>query len=122
MLNRVFLLLTIPILVYLGFSTGKKALDAYSLNQQANEIRRQIDALKARYTDLQNQVQYFQSEEYVEKAAREQFGLVKPGDVAVVVVAPKPVPSLKDEKAASHSPQSPPNWQLWWGFLLGTYP
>ncbi len=98
-LLQVVVLLTLPLVAYLGFSAAKKGLEAYSLWRQADALRGEIEQLKARNAELRQQIEYLRSDTYVEKVAREELDMVKPGDVPIVVVYPTP--------SASPAPATP---------------
>ncbi len=122
LVNKVFIVLAIPLLVYLCFSTAKKALEVYQLNQQAASIRQDIAQLKDRNAELRRQMDYVQSPEFVEKVAREQLNLVKPDDIALVLVSPqvKAAPAAPPPAARPSPPQeAPSNWKRWWNLFFG---
>jgi len=122
LVNRVFVVLAIPLLIYLSFSTARKAMEVYQLNQQAASIRQDITQLKERNAELRRQEEYLQSPDYVEKMAREQLNLVRPGDIPLVLVSPsvKETPKQPAPAAPQSRPQqSLPNWQQWWNFFFG---
>lgn len=50
------------------------------------ETRSQIDYYKSLNSALAEQVEALQSDEYIEKAAREKLGLVRPGEVQYMVI------------------------------------
>jgi len=56
---------------------------------------------------------YLRTDEYVEFMARRVFGLVKPGEVLVIVDAPK-------AQSTSSSPQDFPLGATWWQRLFGS--
>jgi len=124
LVNRVFILLAIPLLAYLSFATVRKAMEVYQLNQQASQIRQEITQLKDRNAELRRQAEYLQSPEYVEKAAREQLGLVRPGDIPLVLVYPSGKEPPAEPAAAPPPSRSspPPNWQRWWSFFFSDMP
>ena len=69
-------------------------MQGYELRQEAQALEQRIDALKRQNRDLTQDLDYYRSDQYIEKVAREELGLVKPGDVAVVMAAPRgPNPS-----------------------------
>ena len=121
LVNRVFLIVAIPLLAYLTFATARKALEVYQLNQQASQIRSEIAVLKDRNTELRRQIEYLQSPDYVERAAREQLNLVQPGDIPLVLVYPsgKEPPAEPSRASTPTQPFSPANWQRWWSFFFG---
>lgn len=121
LVNRIFVILAIPLLIYLTFSTARKAMEVYQLNQQASRIRQDVALLKDRNAELRRQVEYLQSPEYVERVAREQLGLVMPGDIPLVLVSPSvnEVPPEPAPSVPKAPPKSLPNWERWWQFLFG---
>ncbi|MDP2663041.1 MAG: septum formation initiator family protein [Dehalococcoidia bacterium] len=122
LVNRVFVVLAIPLLAYLSFSTAKKAMEVYQLNQQAASIRQDIAQLKDRNAELRRQMEYVQSPGYVEKVAREQLNLVKPDDIPLVLVSPlvKVASSAPSPSPQPARPQDiPPNWKRWWNLFFG---
>lgn len=117
-------MLAIPLLAYLSFTTARKALEVYQLNQQASVIRQEVAQLRDRNAELRRQMEYLQSPEYVERAAREQLNLVRPGDIPLVVVSPAgKEPSAEAASAPSQAwPETIPNWQRWWNYFFGEGP
>lgn len=61
------------------------------------EMQSQIDHYRSLNTQLEEQVAALQSDEYIEKAAREKLGLVRPGEVQYMVIG-------YDAKTAKPSP------------------
>jgi cell division protein FtsB len=80
----------------------------------------QLLALRAENEHLEAQVAVLETDEEVERLAREQFGLVRPGEIAYVVVSPAgeemattgAEPTLED-------PGEQPWWRDVWNFLTG---
>jgi cell division protein FtsB len=80
----------------------------------------QLLALRAENEHLEAQVAVLETDDEVERLAREQFGLVRPGETAYVVVSPageettttRAEPTLED-------PGEQPWWRDVWNFLTG---
>lgn len=64
------------------------ARQAYLQRQRIVAEERRLAALQAENGRLSERLQRLNDPEYVEKLAREQLGLVKPGEVSYVVVPP----------------------------------
>jgi len=111
-LNRFLLLLIVPLLLYFFFATISKGLETYQLRQEEQRLQKEILGLQARYQELQAQKEYFNSDVYIEKIAREQLNLIKPGETAIIVVAPTPVPQ-EQEVAEPAAAEEKPLWQEW---------
>lgn len=98
---------------------GERAVQNHGMQQEAKAAERRVEQLKKENQRLNQELQYYQSDQYIEKMAREELGLVRPGDVAVAIVGtpnagpsellPTPTPSATPEP----SNRDKPNWQRW---------
>ncbi|HBG09148.1 MAG: FtsB family cell division protein [Limnochordia bacterium] len=73
------LLLVLILWVALGF--GKNAWENHKLRREIEGLQRRIAVLEMRREDLEREIAECLSPENVEKIAREQLGLVKPGEI-----------------------------------------
>ena len=80
--------LVIPLLLYALVATGQKALDNYRLNQETEALRAEVVGLRAENLQLQQDIERARTDTAIETIAREQLGLVKPGDHPVVLIGP----------------------------------
>jgi cell division protein DivIC len=74
--------LLLGLFVYAGVQT---AAQHYRLSEQRREVQREIVELQGQLAELEGLREYLASDEYVEAVARSRFGLVRPGETAVVV-------------------------------------
>ena len=83
--RRWFKLALRSVLGFLGFLLVASFLhtgwDLWCLKQEEARVTRAVQVLKAQNQELREQMQRMQEDEYIERAAREQLGLVKPGEV-----------------------------------------
>lgn len=80
--------------------------------------REQRDALVAANLELERQIAALETDGEVERLAREQFGLVMPGETAFVAVpVPDPTPSVASMPPALDDPT--PWWRTLWDFITG---
>jgi cell division protein FtsL len=86
--------------------------DAYRLRREEAELTRQLEELHRQNTRLREEIRLLHTPEYIERLAREQLGLVKPGELAVIVVQPAPVP------APTATPKSRAPANSWWSRWL----
>lgn len=100
-------ILLLGLFVYAGIQT---AAQSYRLRQHEREMFTRVQVLRQERAELQGLLTYLKSDEYVEAFARQQFGLVKPGEILVQVDAPTPPPV-----------QRRPG-EKWWEALFGTAP
>ncbi len=88
------------------YSAAQTATQTYRLHAERRVLVHQVDELRRQEAELRGLREYLASDEYLEGVARTQFGLVRPGEVAVVVDGPvRPLP----ERVAG---------QRWWEALF----
>jgi len=100
---------TVLIVVYFLFTFAGNAIKGHQLNQQESQLNQEIAGIQDKYQRLQALEQYLNSDEYVEQVAREQLGLVMPGETGIVAVPTQPSPTPAPDA-------SDPN--LWWEVLV----
>jgi len=111
--GRLLLVATVLVAGYLFYSAGGSLLHSYQLQGDEAQLRADVDQLKVQHDQLQQVRDYLRTDEYVEFMARRVFGLVKPGEVLVIVDAPK-------HQATSDTPQDFPLGATWWQRLFGS--
>lgn len=84
----VTVLLALAVLAFIRVTVADLELGA-----QKQSLERDIAALQVENEALHAKVDYLQTDDAVEKLAREQLGWTKPGDTAVVVVRPPSDPT-----------------------------
>jgi len=82
-----------PAFVLILIATAQRALDGYQMARQVDAARKEVTDLRQQNVDLQARIERYRSDAYVEKVAREELNLVRPGDVPVIVIAPTPQPT-----------------------------
>jgi cell division protein FtsB len=88
------------------YAAMQTATQTYRLHDERRELTQEVEALQVQKAELEGLREYLASEEYIESVARSQFGLVRPGEIAVVVDAP-----------AAPTPEPEPG-QRWWESLF----
>ena len=76
------------------YAAMQTATQTYRLHDERRDLTQEVEVLRIQKAELEGLREYLASDEYVESVARSQFGLVRPGETAVVVDAPVvPTPS-----------------------------
>ncbi|HEX5743969.1 MAG TPA: septum formation initiator family protein [Candidatus Saccharimonadales bacterium] len=113
------------VLVLLISWSGIKAIQTnYSLQKEISRLRQQNDVMRLENENLALKNRYFNSDQYLELAARQNFGLAAPGEKIIVV--PKNValsytvdlPSDKPPGPKSKRPAYQRNFESWVNFFL----
>ncbi len=84
------LLLAVMALIINAF--GSSYLSAYRLRREAARLDRQVQMLRRENAQLREEIRRLHTPEYIERLAREQLGLVKPGEIPVLLIRPTPLP------------------------------
>ena len=71
-----------------AYSAFQSVAHTYRLRELERSLQADVIELREQRAELQGLSQYLRSDEYIEGVARTQFGLVRPGEVAVIVQAP----------------------------------
>jgi cell division protein DivIC len=121
---RLLALFLLPLLVYGAYSIGDRWYQNYVLTHQEELIRADVARLRDENLRLQRQLNEARSDAGIEKVAREQLGLVKPGDTAIQIVVPQGGPAVQqrpvtpaEQPATAPVPEKP----AWLVFLDGLF-
>ncbi|MCK9527024.1 MAG: septum formation initiator family protein [Limnochordia bacterium] len=73
-------IILLVILLWVGFSFARGGLANLKLRQEIEALEKRLVVLEMRKDDLEREIEEWKSPENVERVAREQLGLVKPGE------------------------------------------
>ncbi len=106
---QILLLLVLTVALYFAAAFAGELIDSHRIGQQVASLSADIDRLRADNIRLKGEVNEASSDAFVERQAREELGLVHPGDVPVVIGnAPAPAPP-----PPSPAPTPKAHWQQW---------
>ena len=100
--SLLIIVLALPLQVYFGVSAVEGALRVYQHQRDIAAIRTDLARLGQRRQELEEQRLYLQSDHYVERVAREELNLIKPGDQPVAIV-----PGSRPSQVVSSTPAPP---------------
>lgn len=122
------ILFVVPLLVYGAYSIGDRWYQNYLLTQQEEAIRVEVAKLREENLRLQKELLFARSDAGVEKIAREQLGLILPGDTSIQIVGPGGVPAAGPGAARTAPAPAPaadakptPERPSWLRFLDGLF-
>ena len=109
--RHLFAVLAAVVAVYFGVRTSRAVVANEALAVQLQTAQRQVTNLQLQNAALQQQAAYEQTPAFVEKMAREQLGLMRPGDHVVQLQVSPPntmaaAPAAPSPTAAS-TPSAP---------------
>lgn len=115
-MSRRKLLFFFLLLFFLGvglFRTLKRVQDRQG---RMDGLKAEVGSLEAENRQLQKEVVYRQSPEFIEQQARDQLKMVKEGEHLVIL------PNLPAVLGLEATPAAPPNipvWKQWWNVFFG---
>jgi cell division protein FtsB len=117
-------LIFVVIVLLVSWSGIKTIQTNYTLQKKISGLQQQNDVKKLENNNMALQNQYFQSNQYLELAARKNFGLAAPGEKLVIV--PKEValkytadlPEDRPQSADEKLPKSQHNLESWVDFFM----
>ncbi len=81
-------ILLIALVLWVGFHFAKNAVDNHRLRRKISDLETHLRVLQLRGEELEKEIALWRSPEYIERVAREELGLVKPGEVVYTLSAP----------------------------------
>lgn len=86
---RFFVVITLFFLVsYLVYGYASGFVRMRALRSEIDQVRREIEDLRMLNAELEQQLSHYDSDEVIERIAREQLRLVAPGETPVIVIDP----------------------------------
>ena len=73
------------LLVLFAYAGVQTARQQHRLAEQQREVEQQVADLQQQIAELEGLREYLASDEYIEAVGRSRFGLVRPGETAVIV-------------------------------------
>lgn len=81
---RAKLMIAVLMIGYFIFTFVHQEIKMREQHVQMEHLRQKIQQVEEYNAELERQIEYTKSEEYVEKAARERFGWVKEGEIKFI--------------------------------------
>ncbi len=118
------------IVLAITWSSVKTLQTNYELQKQISTLKQQNNVLKLQNENVDLQNKYFQTDQYLELAARQYFGLAAPGEKILLIpkeVALKYVdqglgPHTSSKTSEDNRSKYAKDFQTWVDFLLGRKP
>lgn len=91
-----------------------------SQQHQIERSQEQLTALTNENNALEEDITMLGTDAEIERLAREQYGLVRPGEVAYVVVTPEEPPVIEAPSDPVVRSDQRPWWERVWDFITGS--
>ncbi|HKM18354.1 MAG TPA: septum formation initiator family protein [Limnochordia bacterium] len=82
-------ILLICFLIWMGYIFGKGLVTHHRLKREIAQLTNEIHAFELRNAEIRREIERHSSYEYIEQVAREELGLIKPGETRFIISEPK---------------------------------
>lgn len=114
MKRRLYQLFIIVIGLFIIYGSSRNILELWQQKQRVWKIQKEIKELEIKEVELKKKLEYYSSDEYVEKMAREKLLLQKEGETVIILPSPQNEiqnSSLKDQSEAGNKHEEPSIWE-----------
>lgn len=101
-----------------GYGSMRSYIRNYNINKEIASLEKKQQELEKKRSDLSSLLKNIQSNAFAEEQAREQFGLRKPGEKAVVIERDESV--AKEDVARAHDTDIS-NPERWWKYFFALH-
>ena len=78
--SNIFTILLIVVLIISFVKVGKEVMLRYEIKKEINTLQAQLEDLEGKTSKMDKLISYLKTDEYIEKQARLEFNLSKPGE------------------------------------------
>lgn len=102
--GRFWWLIVAFVVINVGSAYVHQGYKAWQYRTQIAQKKQQLEEIEQRNQELREEYAYLQSEAYIEQAARQELGLVMPGETAVIMVEPSNDGDVERRAGANRTP------------------
>jgi len=113
--SQLVLIIIIVIFFTLSFSLAKTYFKEHKVNLEIASLENEIQKLEKENLDITGLLAYLQSDEFVEKEARLNMGLKRPGEELIVIKENKTTSSNDDVALRDENLTNP---KKWWRYFI----
>lgn len=113
---RLFFIVNVVVLIFLALSFGREFVRSASIKREIASLEAEQRTLQEQNASLRDYEEYLLTESFLEREAREKFGLQRPGETQVFIDEEQEARALAMEAAQERGAIA--NWEWWhWYFF-----
>ena len=121
--SRVAVFLLLLAFIWLGLVAVRAAYKRYQLDREISNLKSEIAKTEQRGQELSQLLQYFGSNDYLEKEAKDKLNLKKEGESVVIVNEAAISAQIAEDNVAADNQSQPSvvwenNFVKWWKFFF----
>ena len=120
--SNYFFVLILLLIFFLGSVFVKKFDENKNIDNDLEDLKAEIESLEKNNDDLGKLIEYFNSNFFVEKEAREKLGLKKDGENVIVVKELSDYENNENVIASNNETIYKSMPLVWWDYFFGTPP
>jgi cell division protein FtsB len=124
-LIRLVLIVGFFVVAYMLYNLTVSIYDNYQIEQHIAEFQEKNEELALENEQKLEDFQYYTSEEYIEKIAKQNLGLINPGEEVIIIPDEDFIILSEDEDVAALSEQLRESWPMpkkWWKWFFSYNP
>lgn len=113
------------VVAYMLYNLTVSIYENYQIEQHIEEFEARNQALQEENAQKLADLQYYISEEYIDKVAKQNLNLINPGEKVIVIPDEDLIVLSEDENTAALSEQIRATWsnpKKWWKFFFTANP
>ena len=110
MKKKIFVLLALILGSYLVFSLGRQVFLLFQAKGRISLAEQKLASVQAEQEKLKNELEYRESNEFVEEEARNRLGLAKEGETIVILPEKLQAEAQGSQNTASQKPSNISRW------------
>lgn len=122
---RIVLILGFFVVAYMLYNLTVSIYDNYQIEQHISEFESKNAQLMEENKQKLEDFQYYTSKEYIEKMAKQNLGMINPGEKVIIIPDEDLVVMTENEEQASISEEIRQSWsnpKKWWKFFFSYNP
>jgi len=116
--KRVIVVVLVIVLVFLLMDFNQRMVLLSSLRSQEKELSEKYAQLESTRDALEAELVYANSDDAVEKWAREQAGMIQEGDIPIVLLPPSD-PIIPEAPTQETTVDEVEKWEIWQELFFG---
>jgi cell division protein FtsB len=116
--KRVIVVILVIILVFLLIDFNQRMVLLSKLRKQEKQLEFEYSQLETTRSALETQIAFANSDEAVEKWAREEGGMIHEGDIPIVLLPPSD-PIVPQTTREAVTVDEVDNWEIWRELFFG---
>ena len=119
LIKKVFAIVLLLIIVLVGISFVRSTSRVFSSQARLDQAKSKLEEVKREQEEIKRELSYIESDFYKDKQARDMLGLVKEGEIVVVMPEDEILRRLSPRRGNEEETSLPePNWKKWFNLFF----